>query len=226
MVGWQLCSNASYPFPAAGFSLPPPGPVHLSLRLLKLDRGLHHYLLEAAYSLLAQVRGNTKIYFHLCDYSLFALRISVRDLHGHNMLSVVLKALQSMTADLCVCSFYPVSQWLTALSQLIFHREAPGCPERPPSTSSWPHLSPPSPGTCLWTWTSTLTGCCSGLPILWKPSLYKVGHRGTPEQKHQLLFGFKCWKLAFFSQGNLCKRGIWSQGSWSCWLMGFIIISW
>ncbi|XP_045907286.1 uncharacterized protein LOC123972095 isoform X3 [Micropterus dolomieu] len=55
MVGWQLCSNASYPLPATGIiSLPPPGPVHLSLRLLKLDRGLHYYLLEAAYSLLPQ----------------------------------------------------------------------------------------------------------------------------------------------------------------------------
>uniref|UniRef100_UPI0037E98E19 uncharacterized protein n=1 Tax=Semicossyphus pulcher TaxID=241346 RepID=UPI0037E98E19 len=54
MVGWQLCSNASYPLPATGVSLPPPGPVHLSLRLLKLDRGLHYYLLEAAYSLLPQ----------------------------------------------------------------------------------------------------------------------------------------------------------------------------
>ncbi|CAJ1071926.1 uncharacterized protein LOC122887130 [Xyrichtys novacula] len=54
MVGWQLCSNASYPLPAAGVSLPPPGPVHVSLRLLKLDRGLHYYLLEAAYSLLPQ----------------------------------------------------------------------------------------------------------------------------------------------------------------------------
>ncbi|KAM7379044.1 hypothetical protein PAMP_004619 [Pampus punctatissimus] len=54
MVGWQLCSNASYPLAAVGISLPPSGPVHLSLRLLKLDRGLHHYLLEAAYSLLPQ----------------------------------------------------------------------------------------------------------------------------------------------------------------------------
>ncbi|XP_070700951.1 uncharacterized protein [Pempheris klunzingeri] len=54
MVGWQLCSNASYPLPATGVLLPPPGPVHLSLRLLKLDRGLHYYLLEAAYSLLPQ----------------------------------------------------------------------------------------------------------------------------------------------------------------------------
>ncbi|XP_029380588.1 apolipophorins [Echeneis naucrates] len=54
MVGWQLCSNASYPLPAAGISLPPTGPVHFSLRLLKLDRGLHYYLLEAAYSLIPQ----------------------------------------------------------------------------------------------------------------------------------------------------------------------------
>lgn len=61
MVGWQLCSNASYPLPAAGFTLPPPGPVEISLRLLKLDRGLHYYLLEAAYSLLAQVHGNTNM---------------------------------------------------------------------------------------------------------------------------------------------------------------------
>ncbi|XP_026169161.1 uncharacterized protein LOC113134139 [Mastacembelus armatus] len=54
MIGWQLCSNSSYPLPAGGISLPPPGPVHLSLRLLKLDRGLVYYLLEAAYSLLPQ----------------------------------------------------------------------------------------------------------------------------------------------------------------------------
>nr|XP_020442398.1 uncharacterized protein LOC109951951 [Monopterus albus] len=54
MVGWQLCSNSSYPLPAAGLSLPPPGPVYLSIRLLKLDRSLHYYLLEAAYSLLPQ----------------------------------------------------------------------------------------------------------------------------------------------------------------------------
>ncbi|KAK2822136.1 hypothetical protein Q5P01_022201 [Channa striata] len=54
MVGWQLCSNSSYLLPAAGISLPPSGPIHVSLRLLKLDRGLHYYLLEAAYSLLPQ----------------------------------------------------------------------------------------------------------------------------------------------------------------------------
>ncbi|XP_030607400.1 uncharacterized protein LOC115795564 [Archocentrus centrarchus] len=50
MVGWQLCSNTSYPSLATGVAFPPSGPVHLSLRLLKLDRGLHYYLLEAAYS--------------------------------------------------------------------------------------------------------------------------------------------------------------------------------
>lgn len=64
IVGWQLCSNASYPFPAEGFSLPPPGPVSVSLRLLKLDRGLHYYLLEAAYSLLTQVLRNANMVLH------------------------------------------------------------------------------------------------------------------------------------------------------------------
>ncbi|KAM6948683.1 uncharacterized protein FYW47_016632 [Aplochiton taeniatus] len=54
VVGWQLCSNVSYPLSPGGISLPPPGPVYLSLRLLKLDRGLNHYLLEAAYTLLLQ----------------------------------------------------------------------------------------------------------------------------------------------------------------------------
>ncbi|KAL0966760.1 hypothetical protein UPYG_G00299790 [Umbra pygmaea] len=57
MVGWQLCSNVSYPLSSTGLTFPPAGPVHLSLRLLKLDRGLHRYLLEAAYSLLTQ-RGS------------------------------------------------------------------------------------------------------------------------------------------------------------------------
>ncbi|XP_029970976.1 vitellogenin-like [Salarias fasciatus] len=54
MIGWQLCSNTSYPSHSAGLTLPPSGPVFLSLRLLKLDRGLSYYLLEAAYSLLHQ----------------------------------------------------------------------------------------------------------------------------------------------------------------------------
>uniref|UniRef100_A0AAV2JUM6 Vitellogenin n=1 Tax=Knipowitschia caucasica TaxID=637954 RepID=A0AAV2JUM6_KNICA len=53
LVGWQLCSNTSHP----ALSLPPSGPSHFSLRLLKLDKGLHYYLLEAAYSVLTQ-RGS------------------------------------------------------------------------------------------------------------------------------------------------------------------------
>ncbi|MEQ2244052.1 hypothetical protein ILYODFUR_013221, partial [Ilyodon furcidens] len=51
MIGWQLCSNVSYPSLASGITFPPTGPMHLSLRLLKLDKGLYYYLLEAAYSL-------------------------------------------------------------------------------------------------------------------------------------------------------------------------------
>lgn len=94
MVGWQLCSNASYPSLAAGISLPPPGPAHLSLRLLKLDRGLHYYLLEAAYSLLAQVtlydvkdiKSESRIvefflyipYIYLC--AIFSLSLTVAEL--------------------------------------------------------------------------------------------------------------------------------------------------
>ncbi|XP_030220560.1 uncharacterized protein LOC115549482 [Gadus morhua] len=54
MVGWQMCFNVSYPSPATGAWLPPPGPTHMSIRLLKLDRGLYYYLMEAAYSLLSQ----------------------------------------------------------------------------------------------------------------------------------------------------------------------------
>ncbi|XP_037131472.1 uncharacterized protein LOC119136818 isoform X1 [Syngnathus acus] len=55
MVGWQLCANASYPTAFGGISLPPSGPTHLSIRLLKLDRGLHYYLLEAAYAMVPLV---------------------------------------------------------------------------------------------------------------------------------------------------------------------------
>lgn len=106
VVGWQLCSNTSYPLPAAALLLPPPGPVDVSLKLLKLDRGLHHYLLEAAYSWLSQVRS-------------------------------VLSSQPGLRACVLVFFFFKFNL-----------REEPGCPERPPSTCCWPHLSPPSPGTC------------------------------------------------------------------------------
>lgn len=61
MIGWQLCSNVSYPSPTSGITVPSHGPVHLSLRMLKLDRGLHYYLLEAAYSLHQQVHKDVQI---------------------------------------------------------------------------------------------------------------------------------------------------------------------
>ncbi|KAJ8274701.1 hypothetical protein COCON_G00093260 [Conger conger] len=67
LVGWQLCSQASYPVSRLGVALPPAGPALLSLRMLKLDRGLHQYLLEASYSLLSQ-RGTwvpLEAYLHL-----------------------------------------------------------------------------------------------------------------------------------------------------------------
>uniref|UniRef100_A0A3B3R7Z2 Vitellogenin domain-containing protein n=1 Tax=Paramormyrops kingsleyae TaxID=1676925 RepID=A0A3B3R7Z2_9TELE len=54
LLGWQLCSQVSYPSSPSGLVLPPAGPVQLSLRLVKRDKGLHQYLLEAAYSLLQQ----------------------------------------------------------------------------------------------------------------------------------------------------------------------------
>lgn len=134
MVGWQLCSNASYPFPVAGFSLPPPGPVHLSLRLLKLDRGLHHYLLEAAYSLLAQVQGNTKIYFHLCGYSLCSVNFRVRSTWPQYVVSVFKGFTENDCRPLCV--FFLSS--LTQLCPNLFFTERHLAAQR--------GLHPPPPG--------------------------------------------------------------------------------
>ncbi|MBN3298501.1 YP015 protein, partial [Amia calva] len=61
LIGWQLCSQISYPLPSAGLSapvfVPKSGPVSLSIRLVKLDKGLRQYLLEAGYSLVPQ-RGS------------------------------------------------------------------------------------------------------------------------------------------------------------------------
>ncbi|XP_028831417.1 uncharacterized protein LOC114787739 [Denticeps clupeoides] len=54
LVGWQLCSEMSYPSSLTGKPFPPPGPVTVSLRALKLDRGLHQYLLEALYAAVPQ----------------------------------------------------------------------------------------------------------------------------------------------------------------------------
>ncbi|KAF4116813.1 hypothetical protein G5714_001366 [Onychostoma macrolepis] len=54
MVGWQLCSDVTYPLTLMGKSFPPLGPVLFTLRLQKLDKGLNQYLLEAAYTFVPQ----------------------------------------------------------------------------------------------------------------------------------------------------------------------------
>ncbi|XDV26873.1 hypothetical protein PO909_030500, partial [Leuciscus waleckii] len=55
MVGWQLCSDVTYPLTLMGKGFPPLGPVLFTLRLQKLDKGLNQYLLEAAYTFVPQV---------------------------------------------------------------------------------------------------------------------------------------------------------------------------
>ncbi|XP_065125287.1 uncharacterized protein [Paramisgurnus dabryanus] len=52
MIGWQLCSEISYPLTLRSF--PPLGPVAFTLRLHKLDKSLNQYLLEAAYTFVPQ----------------------------------------------------------------------------------------------------------------------------------------------------------------------------
>ncbi|XP_046708205.1 uncharacterized protein LOC124387728 [Silurus meridionalis] len=54
MLGWQLCTDVTYPVLLMGKGFPPPGPMIFSLRLQKLDRVLQKYLLEAAYSFVPQ----------------------------------------------------------------------------------------------------------------------------------------------------------------------------
>lgn len=53
VIGWQLCSDVTYPFTPRGF--PPLGPVLFTLRLQKLDKSLKQYLLEAAYTFVPKV---------------------------------------------------------------------------------------------------------------------------------------------------------------------------
>ncbi|XP_051722649.1 uncharacterized protein LOC127497907 isoform X1 [Ctenopharyngodon idella] len=54
MVGWQLCSDVTYPLTLKEKGFPPLGPVLFTLRLQKLDKGLNQYLLEAAYTFVTQ----------------------------------------------------------------------------------------------------------------------------------------------------------------------------
>lgn len=55
MIGWQLCYDLSHPQSAMGRAFLYHGPTNLSLRLVKLDKGLHQYLLEAVYTSLPPV---------------------------------------------------------------------------------------------------------------------------------------------------------------------------
>lgn len=55
MLGWQLCTDVTYPVLLMGKGFPPPGPIIFSLRLQKLDRVLQKYLLEAAYAFVLRV---------------------------------------------------------------------------------------------------------------------------------------------------------------------------
>ncbi|XP_066186507.1 uncharacterized protein [Sylvia atricapilla] len=54
IIGWQLCSEMSYPDPASGLFFPFPGPLRVAVTLTKQDRGLQQYVVEAAYNYMAQ----------------------------------------------------------------------------------------------------------------------------------------------------------------------------
>lgn len=55
IIGWQLCSEMSYPDPASGLVFPLSGPLRVAVTLTKQDRGLQQYVVEAAYNHIAQV---------------------------------------------------------------------------------------------------------------------------------------------------------------------------
>ncbi|KAG5286655.1 hypothetical protein AALO_G00017330 [Alosa alosa] len=50
LIGWQLCYDVSHPQSVMGKAILYHGPTNLSFRLVKLDKGLHQYLLEAIYT--------------------------------------------------------------------------------------------------------------------------------------------------------------------------------
>ncbi|KAF4791976.1 hypothetical protein TURU_125831 [Turdus rufiventris] len=54
IIGWQLCSEMSYPDPASGLVFPLTGPLRVAVTLTKQDRGLQQYVLEAVYNYIAQ----------------------------------------------------------------------------------------------------------------------------------------------------------------------------
>ncbi|XP_067859873.1 apolipophorins-like [Heptranchias perlo] len=53
-IGWQICSEMSYPSETSGPAFPLSGPAEASVMLIKRDKGLQQYLLEAAYSYVTQ----------------------------------------------------------------------------------------------------------------------------------------------------------------------------
>ncbi|KAM6244422.1 uncharacterized protein M6G45_010876 isoform 1-T1 [Spheniscus humboldti] len=54
IIGWQLCSEMSYPDPASGLVFSLTGPLRVAVTLTKQDRGLQQYILEAAYNYIPQ----------------------------------------------------------------------------------------------------------------------------------------------------------------------------
>ncbi|XP_078097099.1 apolipophorins [Mustelus asterias] len=53
-IGWQICSEMSYPLGTSGPTFPLSGPAEASVMLIKRDKRLQQYLLEAAYSYVPQ----------------------------------------------------------------------------------------------------------------------------------------------------------------------------
>ncbi|XP_064318160.1 uncharacterized protein LOC135315238 [Phalacrocorax carbo] len=54
IIGWQLCSEMSYPNPASGLVFLLAGPLKVAVTLTKQDKGLHQYIVEAAYNYVPQ----------------------------------------------------------------------------------------------------------------------------------------------------------------------------
>ncbi|XP_039239514.1 uncharacterized protein LOC113982708 [Pipra filicauda] len=54
ILGWQLCSEMSYPALASGLVFPLTGPSRVAVILTKKDRGLQQYVVEAAYNYIPQ----------------------------------------------------------------------------------------------------------------------------------------------------------------------------
>ncbi|XP_078518884.1 uncharacterized protein LOC144784068 [Lissotriton helveticus] len=57
LFGWQLCSEMSYSDTSSDLPFPLSGPVKAAVTLRKQDKGLHQYLLEAAYNYISQKNG-------------------------------------------------------------------------------------------------------------------------------------------------------------------------